>query len=243
MLVKDSTQAEIIGLIGAICVALISGVISVLGLIISKEQKLSDFRQAWIDALRDDISHFVSFPITICAYWTLIVKPKAMTTSSQALSTEFYAETKDSYANLNIYSTRIKLRLNTGRHEVDSNILLQKMEEMENLLHDFSSLDDVAVLKTVKEIQEASRPLLKKEWERVKNGERSFQFAKYASFIVSALILLFLGFACVRVPALFPANTAKAKPAPDSAEKVTNAASAHQDVRQPQSQPEQPSGK
>ena len=37
--------------IGAIAAALIAGLISLLGLIISKEQKVSDFRQAWIDAL------------------------------------------------------------------------------------------------------------------------------------------------------------------------------------------------
>src|SRR5271166_3862254 len=41
---------------GAIVAALIAGLISLLGLIISKEQKVSDFRQAWIDALRDDIA-------------------------------------------------------------------------------------------------------------------------------------------------------------------------------------------
>ena len=42
--------------IGAIAAALIAGLISLLGLIISKEQKTSEFRQAWIDGLRSELS-------------------------------------------------------------------------------------------------------------------------------------------------------------------------------------------
>lgn len=41
--------------IGAIGAALIAATVSLLGLIISKEQKTSEFRQAWIDALRSDL--------------------------------------------------------------------------------------------------------------------------------------------------------------------------------------------
>ena len=41
--------------VGAVVAALIAGTVSLLGLIISKEQKTSEFRQAWIDALRNDL--------------------------------------------------------------------------------------------------------------------------------------------------------------------------------------------
>jgi hypothetical protein len=46
--------------IGAVVAALIAGTVSLLGLIISKEQKTSEFRQAWIDALRCDLSAFLT---------------------------------------------------------------------------------------------------------------------------------------------------------------------------------------
>jgi hypothetical protein len=46
--------------VGAVAAALIAGLISLLGLIISKEQKVSDFRQAWIDALRSDIAAVIT---------------------------------------------------------------------------------------------------------------------------------------------------------------------------------------
>jgi len=46
--------------IGAMIAALIAAVVSLLGLIISKEQKTSEFRQAWIDALRSDLTAFLT---------------------------------------------------------------------------------------------------------------------------------------------------------------------------------------
>jgi hypothetical protein len=46
--------------IGATVAALIAGTVSLLGLIISKEQKTSEFRHAWIDALRSDLTAFLT---------------------------------------------------------------------------------------------------------------------------------------------------------------------------------------
>jgi hypothetical protein len=40
--------------------AIIAGVFSLISLIISKENKTSEFRQQWIDSLRDEISNFLS---------------------------------------------------------------------------------------------------------------------------------------------------------------------------------------
>ena len=45
---------------GTIAAALISGTIAFLNLIISKEQAVSEFRQRWIDALREEIADFLS---------------------------------------------------------------------------------------------------------------------------------------------------------------------------------------
>jgi hypothetical protein len=46
--------------IGAVFAAVVAGVVSLLGLIISKEQKTSEFRQAWIDTLRAEISALIA---------------------------------------------------------------------------------------------------------------------------------------------------------------------------------------
>jgi hypothetical protein len=203
----DAIIAGIIGLFGAVGVATISGLISITGLVISKEQKLSDFRQAWIDALRDDISRFISQPLMISAYNELVFRPRAKELREKLAQTDgtqeeraaieqdiaqaasaFYAEMRENYSKINIYSTRIKLRLNDGPHEVDSRALLSVLKRIEGLFSNIHTLEDQPVQDAVAEIETISRPLLKKEWERVKKGERTFQVAKYASLAVSCLL-------------------------------------------------------
>jgi hypothetical protein len=46
--------------IGVVMAAIIAGGISFLVTVLSKDHKTSEFRQAWIDALRDDLSEFVA---------------------------------------------------------------------------------------------------------------------------------------------------------------------------------------
>jgi hypothetical protein len=198
----------IIGLVGAICVATISGVVSVVGLIISKEQKLSDFRQAWVDGLRDDISHFISYPIMISAYNEIVLKPKLSRIKQKITGAEndearraaeeedlrarsvFYEKMGDNYSKVNIYSTRIRLRLNDSPHETESRALLSILRRMEGFFKDLGALDDRAVHDAVAEIEAISRPLLKKEWERVKSGETTFRIAKYTSLAVSSVLMV-----------------------------------------------------
>lgn|SRR6266446_644807 len=46
--------------IGAVMAAIIAAGISFLVTVLAKEQKTSEFRQAWIDALRKDLSEFIA---------------------------------------------------------------------------------------------------------------------------------------------------------------------------------------
>ena len=46
--------------IGALVTALVGGLFGLLGLVITKENKTSEFRQAWVDALHNDIADFAS---------------------------------------------------------------------------------------------------------------------------------------------------------------------------------------
>jgi len=42
--------------VGAIGTSIIAAMVSLVGLTVSKEQKVSELRQPWIDALRDDLA-------------------------------------------------------------------------------------------------------------------------------------------------------------------------------------------
>lgn len=46
--------------IGAVVAALIAAAVAFVGVVVSKEQKVSEFRQAWIDSLRRDLSRFIA---------------------------------------------------------------------------------------------------------------------------------------------------------------------------------------
>ena len=118
------------GVFVAILVALISGVFSLVGLIISKEAKLSEFRQAWIDALREDLSNFTAHAVMISAYCKAVLAPVKLhrdTSLSEANGDrqrvreiedqyrhsikEYFEATRKDYSGINTCSTRIKLRL------------------------------------------------------------------------------------------------------------------------------------
>jgi len=212
----DFPNAAFVG----IFVALISGVFALVGLIIAKETKLSDFRQAWIDALREDISLFVSHAINISSYFQVVIKPVNVTFEKEMAAAalepqraqkiyedhqrkleEFLKTLHEDFSGLNVRSTRIKLRLNDSPHEVDSNRLLREMKKMEAVFVTIGNSEDKTVHDIVEEIESTSRPLLKKEWERVKDGERTFKITKWASLAISSLLVIFVLVLVISAPA------------------------------------------
>jgi hypothetical protein len=60
ILILDADKTAMISTYATLLVAMIAGAFSLLGLVISKEQKVSEFRQTWIDALREDISELIA---------------------------------------------------------------------------------------------------------------------------------------------------------------------------------------
>ena len=53
-------SSELVAAVATIAAALVAGLVSFIVTVLSKEQKTSEFRQAWIDALRSDIADFVA---------------------------------------------------------------------------------------------------------------------------------------------------------------------------------------
>jgi hypothetical protein len=157
--------------------AWIAGAFSILGLLTSKEEKVSEFRQAWIDALRADLALLVAHAHQIYAYVAM----------HRPLDVQlFWKETREDYLTLNGASTRIKLRLN--REEAESKLVLCTMGKMEALFafvpngQPALSIEDIN--KIVDELESNAPPLLKKEWNRVKGGELIYRIAKWSSVVI-----------------------------------------------------------
>jgi hypothetical protein len=146
--------------IGAVGAAIIAGLVSLLGLIIGKEQKVSEFRQAWIDELRKCL---VSYVVNINS----IADSVRLKKSGQTIDTK---DLMAHYKLLNEASNGIKLRVNSI--EQPAKQLLDIMERFEEISSDNSSLTPEKIRNIEQKFLESSRDLLKFEWKRVKRGEK-----------------------------------------------------------------------
>jgi hypothetical protein len=175
----------------ALAGALVATLASLIGLVISKESKISEFRQAWIDALRNDISELLG--ILTLLYQTNTAASK---------------EEKHRIALLiGTLNSRILLRMNMAETESKSvrDALFAVHQAADSVIAVASGLDSsntaewtaktaqgLHSLKAAKdEALKASQTLLKNEWERVKAGERLYALTLRQTSM--ALKWLFIG--------------------------------------------------
>ncbi len=165
--------------IGAVGAAVVAGLVSLLGLVIGKEQKVSEFRQAWIDELR---KCFVAYLVNINAISDAVrLKAAGKITDESVLL--------PSYKSLNEASHGISLRINAS--EAPAKAVIEAMEDFEALAASNATLTPDKIKDVEKKFVDAAKELLKFEWNRVKRGERVFVWTKA---IVSAMIVIMLCF-------------------------------------------------
>lgn len=168
--------------IGAVGAALIAGLISLIGLIISKEQKTSEFRQAWIDELRKCMISYLS--------------------AINAISDQIRVDPKDTaslgahYKELNQANHGIILRVN--EKELPAIALLRCMTEFESLAEKNSTLTPEKIRSVEQKFLTASKNLLKFEWKRVKRGEMIFALMKHSLWIGVVIASITMGAAVLK---------------------------------------------
>lgn len=169
------------GALSTILAASIAAVASLLGLIITKEQKVSDLRQAWIDALREDLSHLIA-----CAS-EMAFNPYQFSDKSeaQARNTVIVQE-----ANLRTYRTRLRLNMTEAAcQDLDAAI-----DNIQMLAQQTPHPDENEMEKAERDLVSKAQVVLKGEWERVKKGEpyfRVFRTILFTSlFVLIALLII-----------------------------------------------------
>lgn len=197
---------------GSILGAIIAGLFSFLALVISKENKTSEFRQAWIDALRSEVADFIAAVRQFqSALYSEILYPTKVHAEIHSESIKRIHEFAD---RLQLSSNLIRLRLHTKGDEnylskelIDHmNTVTEKMTESNDLRATIPSgkpMDPatIAAYKVLNKVtldallpfRETAQKLLKHEWERVKKGEPWFRWSRcaFALFsIASGLIFL-----------------------------------------------------
>lgn len=171
-------------ILGTVSAAMVAGLISFVVTILTKEQKTSEFRQAWIDALRQELSEFVSIRIPIADIATLkLNQGRTVAEVRDFMLNECPLEIKQ-LLGLRI---RILLRLNPNEHTA----LIKLVEKVYSYgpARDEPHIFDMDKLET--EFVAESQRVLKKEWKRVKRGELTFFLTKWLSFVVFLLSLIF----------------------------------------------------
>lgn len=168
--------------VGAVVAALIAGTLAFAGLIISKENKTSEFRQAWIDALRLGSAELIARAIVL----------------DGVLETRFakgtaWSEVREDAAAFIKALSEIRMRLNAD--EPPSIAVLKILNDIERLLpigDDPSESKTApargAVFKQTKLLSVAVNGVLSSEWKRVKKGE-----PRYIISLIGAGIILLSG--------------------------------------------------
>lgn len=167
--------------VGSIAAAVIGAFFAFIGLVIAKENKVSEFRQAWIDALRAEIALVIAALNNLRGISVVQVPSKL----------EAFKLTESFLMEANKASSAIKLRLNP-REELCKEVL-RLLSHLESLHMKGFPIDIQACRKCEDDLLAASQLLLKAEWHRVRTGERVFNLAKWSGLAVSvALVVLLL---------------------------------------------------
>lgn len=173
----QSLPTESIAAIATIIAALIAAAISFVNLTLTKEQKTSEFRQTWIDALRQDLATFFA---TARAFARANQELQHFGLGGQGGAPLSFTEQKISDLRYQIAETRYRIQLRLNPKEPEHVELLRLMqaaiEKQQSALATHNATDEV--LLAVERAAEFAPQILKTEWERVKQGELAFRVAR-----------------------------------------------------------------
>lgn len=173
---------EYIPIIGPITAATLAGAVAYIVSVLSKEQKTSEFRQAWIDGLRSDIAELLAH----CTSMALLLSNRRILDHGRDEMNAYVLSKEEEQIKINLLNNRIMLRLNPKEHKALIGCLTSfeiiDWEE-EDLVKTFDNLAAVAIVE--------SQKVLKREWNRVKRGEPVFRCTKWAALVISIAAIAF----------------------------------------------------
>ncbi|TOQ72405.1 hypothetical protein [Vibrio parahaemolyticus] len=163
--------------------AFIAFIYSFVNMLVSKDQKTTEFRQAWIDSLREEIANLVSF------YGYLATQSERYKSDDSVVDpkSKFLDEQGETIKQLATCMHKIQLRLNIKDNRDKQ--LLELLRQVEDNVQ-FESISTTQAGNDNDKIIAYSQELLKTEWTRVKRGEKLFFVAKWV-FLLSLLYLAY----------------------------------------------------
>lgn len=181
--------------LGTVIAASLAGIFSFVSLINQKEGKISEFRQEWIDGLRNDLSRFCSSMDNISSHWQVIAIEEEAAAKREGRKpfmkfdwlSKYQQLSKDDQAICSECYQRIMLRLNPEDHRC----LVEELRAARLLISSPKALDSKDIIRgQLERIVEQSQIVLKSEWVRVKRGEQPYRLTTVATFTM--LVTLFM---------------------------------------------------
>lgn len=186
---------------GVIIAALLTGVFSIMNMVSAKENKVSEFRLAWVDGLRNEIAEYTSAAQELSrAYKPDRFKPLESHSESEAheLKIEFYKETREAYARAAENLTKIQLRLNPVQIEKEPKSHEAKLMAAVLQARKVGSQELSDVIQNCNDIRSAAAPILKNTWNSVKRGEPA-----YRRFRIIAIATVLIGFNAIMASGIY----------------------------------------
>lgn len=171
-------------MIGVMFAAIVGGFFSLMNLVSSKEQKVSEFRQDWINSLRESISSYIAS----LYYLSTLYKHYVEQHPDKKNRFEMTKGVEETYSQVNKMYNDIIFRINDNEKKPHLKKLnddfLVALEESREL---FNKNEFKEVKVSCNKVRNYAKPLLKTEWERVKSGEPAYRYSKYFAVIILAI--------------------------------------------------------
>lgn len=168
-------------LLGAMFAALVAGFFAFMNLIASKENKVSEFRQDWINSLRDSISCYVSS----LTYLSTLYKHHSERSGEKKDKFEMARDVEEIYSKVNESYNDIIFRINDIEKDDEGKRINDAFLAALSKTRDHYNKNELAEARSACDpLRDAAKPLLKFEWKRVKNGELNYRLSKYFSIFI-----------------------------------------------------------
>ncbi len=188
IVMSHDIPAQAILAVATVVASLITGMIALVNLTLSKEQKVSEFRQDWIDGLRDDLAKFAS----LIRFLAAAAQSSAMFVPE--VSQQNFPRTPEQIAQFRALAgeclSRIELRLNPDEADHVELLRLLRRAAVASAPKGPAFFPDSEALTALSAAMDFARPVLKSEWNRVKAGEPIFR--RLRVWVLPAILVLSL---------------------------------------------------
>lgn len=163
---------------------LITVIASFIGLIITKENKVSEFRKIWIDGFRGELAVLVG---DLREYQDNFLLNDNQLASTDEQRKKFFIENSSLSNRLFVNINKIELRLNP---EKDKDFI-KKLHELSLIISTHDKMcDGDAYVDFVSSLISDAHIIMKKEWSKVKKGEPFFNYIKLTFGILLFLVFI-----------------------------------------------------